>query len=95
LSRRWIRSSQKDAVFCLSNCALYCILQKHELGANGYRGDKGNLFVSRATSKNPLYDALIEAGRQLGYPATEDFNGAQQEGVGRYDFTIVSGQRSR
>ena len=69
--------------------------QKHELGANEYRGDKGYLSVSRGRSTNPLYDAFIEAGRQVGYPVTEDFNGAQQEGFGRYDFTIVNGRRAR
>ena len=51
--------------------------------------------MTRGRSTNPLYDVFIEAGRQVGYPVTDDFNGAQQEGVGRYDFNIANGQRAR
>ena len=34
-----------------------------------------------------------QAGRQAGHPLNDDFNGAEQEGVGRYDFTIRRGRR--
>src|SRR5262249_26098949 len=43
--------------------------------------------------RNPLFDMFIEAGRQAGYPFNDDFNGAEQEGFGRYDFTIRRGRR--
>lgn len=51
--------------------------------------------MSRGRSNNPLYAAFVEAGRQAGYPVTEDFNGKQQEGFGFYDTTVVKGQRAR
>lgn len=36
--------------------------QTHELGANDYRGDTGMHYTSRGKTKNPLFDAFIEAG---------------------------------
>ena len=53
----------------------------------------GELTVCRARGTNPLFDLFIEAGRQAGHPVTDDFNGADQEGCGRYDFTIRRGKR--
>ena len=41
----------------------------------------------------PLFDAFIEAGREAGYPVTEDMNGYQQEGLGRMDMTTWRGRR--
>jgi choline dehydrogenase len=49
--------------------------------------------VRRARLKSELYDSFIAAGQAAGYPATDDFNGAEQEGFGRYDFTIKNGRR--
>jgi choline dehydrogenase len=62
-------------------------------GGEAYRGDKGPLFVTTGSSKNPLYQAFIEAGRQAGYPVTEDMNGYQQEGLGWMDMTTYKGRR--
>ena len=42
---------------------------------------------------NPLYRAWVEAGRQAGYPVTDDMNGYQQEGVGRMDMTVRAGRQ--
>jgi choline dehydrogenase len=42
---------------------------------------------------SPIYKAFIEAGREAGYPVTNDFNGAQQEGFGPYQRTIHKGER--
>ncbi len=58
-----------------------------------FHGTDGPLEITRAGQKNPLYDAFIEAGTQAGYPRTDDFNGAQQEGFGRFDFTTANGRR--
>ena len=58
-----------------------------------YHGTGGELTVCRARGTNPLFDAFVEAGRQAGHPLNDDFNGAEQEGVGRYDFTIRRGRR--
>lgn len=58
-----------------------------------YHGRDGELTVRRSQANNPLFDAYIEAGQQAGYSFTDDFNGEQQEGFGRYDFTIRAGKR--
>jgi choline dehydrogenase len=58
-----------------------------------FHGTDGPYAVSRAASDNPLYPVFLEACRQAGHPATEDFNGAEQEGVGRQDFNIDKGRR--
>src|SRR6476661_3773590 len=62
-------------------------------GGDAYRGGSGPLFVTTGSSKNPLYRAFIEAGRQAGYPVTEDMNGHQQEGLGWMDMTTYKGRR--
>src|SRR5580692_6563343 len=62
-------------------------------GGDAYHGADGPLYVSKASSKNPIYGAFIEAGAQAGYRKTDDFNGFQQEGVGPYQLTIKNGQR--
>jgi choline dehydrogenase len=64
-----------------------------EGGADAYHGADGPLHVSRASSKNPIYGAVIEAGAQAGYRRTSDFNGFQQEGFGPYQLTIKDGKR--
>ena len=58
-----------------------------------YHGRAGELTVCRARGANPLFDVFVEAGRQAGHPVNDDFNGAEQEGFGRYDFTIRRGKR--
>ena len=58
-----------------------------------YHGTEGELTVCRSRGTNPLFDVFVEAGRQAGYPVNDDFNGAEQQGFGRYDFTIERGKR--
>jgi choline dehydrogenase len=58
-----------------------------------FRGVDGPLHVGRGTRENPLFDAFIEAGRQAGYPVTQDYNGQQQEGFGPFESTIHKGRR--
>lgn len=62
-------------------------------GEDGWRGTNGPLHVTRGARKNPLYQAFVEAGRQAGYPVTEDYNGRQQEGFGAMERTIWEGRR--
>ena len=62
-------------------------------GGTEYRGDSGKLQTSYGTLRNPLHAAWLEAGRQAGYPHSEDLNGAQQEGFGRFDMTVGAGRR--
>jgi choline dehydrogenase len=58
-----------------------------------YHGDKGELTVCRARSRSPLHDVFVEAGTEAGHARNDDFNGAEQEGVGKFDFTIKNGKR--
>lgn len=62
-------------------------------GASDFHGGDGPLPISRPNTPNPLFDAFLAAGQQAGHPLNPDFNGAQQEGVGRYDFTTHGGER--
>ena len=69
-------------------------LEGHHRGdCDGVHGADGPLRISQGESDSPFHDALIEAGRQAGYPVTDDFNGVEQEGFGRYDLTINDGKR--
>jgi choline dehydrogenase len=67
--------------------------ERHLERRDAYHGRDGSLAVCRARGRNELFDAFVEAGRQAGYPVNDDFNGAMQEGFGRYDFTIERGKR--
>ena len=62
-------------------------------GPGPYHGSDGPLMVGPATSDNPLFESFVEAGLQAGYRVNGDFNGAEQEGFGRYDYNIWRGQR--
>src|SRR5947208_2045599 len=60
---------------------------------NEFHSTGGPLTVSDPVSVHPLLDAWIEAALQAGHPHNEDFNGAEQEGVGRYQVTQRDGLR--
>jgi choline dehydrogenase len=62
-------------------------------GGDSYRGSSGPLATRYGPLTNPLYHAFVAAARQAGYPATDDVNGAQQEGFGRMDMTVKDGRR--
>src|SRR5215208_6038091 len=63
-------------------------------GANAWRGGAGPIGVEWAKTRDPLYDAWIAAGKAAGFPSTDDYNGAQQEGFGRSQYSIRNGRRS-
>ena len=65
-------------------------------GADQYRGGSGPLSVCAGNDMklNPLYRAFIDAGIEAGYPATEDYNGYQQEGFGQMHMTVDNGRRA-
>ncbi|MFL4986512.1 MAG: GMC family oxidoreductase [Xanthobacteraceae bacterium] len=63
-------------------------------GANAWRGGAGPIGVEWAKTRDPLYDAWIAAGKAAGFPSTDDYNGAQQEGFGRSQYSIRDGRRS-
>ena len=58
-----------------------------------FHGRGGPLTVSDPVSVHPLLDAWIEAAQDAGHPRNDDFNGAVQDGVGRYQVTQRRGLR--
>ncbi len=62
-------------------------------GGDEWRGGDGPLATRYGPMTNPLYAAFVEAAGQAGYPATDDINGAVQEGFGRMDMTVKDGVR--
>lgn len=58
-----------------------------------WHGKGGPLVVSELQSDNPFQQHYLEAARQVGYPITDDFNGAEQEGVGVFQVTQENGER--
>jgi choline dehydrogenase/4-pyridoxate dehydrogenase len=62
-------------------------------GPTFYRGGHGPLSTQRTRFADPLVDAFAAAGRVAGHPATPDYNGAQQEGFGRWQMTVRDGRR--
>ena len=68
--------------------------ERRDGGGDAYRGEAGKVHTRHGPLDNPLNAAWLEAGRQAGYPYTEDMNGFQQEGFGRMDMTVGGGRRS-
>lgn len=70
--------------------------ETRDIGANSYHGGDGPVSVTTPkANNNPLYRIFIEAGKQAGYPETEDVNGYQQEGFGPMDrFVTPKGRRA-
>jgi len=66
----------------------------NERGGSEFHGGDGPLGVSDPRHKNPLSEVFLEASRQAGYAASDDFNGARQEGFGWYQTTTRDGARS-
>ena len=62
-------------------------------GPESHHGRDGPLTVSDPESGNPVYAAFVEAGRQMGFPVTEDFNGPAPLGFGPYQLNIRGGRR--
>ena len=62
-------------------------------GIADYHGTGGPLNVAELRDKSPLSQAFLDAAAQAGHPATTDFNGAQQEGMGWYKVMQKDGQR--
>lgn len=69
-------------------------LENNAIGQDpAYHGHSGELEVNRQRDPNGLSDDFIQAAEACGYRRNDDFNGADQEGVGLYDVTQHNGQR--
>jgi len=55
--------------------------------------EAGAVNVAELRSPGKVNEAFFEAGRQNQIPFTDDFNGAQQEGLGMYEVTHKNGER--
>jgi len=67
--------------------------ENQERGPSEYHGTGGPLNVSDRRYTNPLSLAFVEACKEFGIPANNDFNGATQEGTGLYQVTQKNGTR--
>jgi choline dehydrogenase len=67
--------------------------EDNERGESTYHGAEGPMAVSESRSMHPLVDTMLEAARQAGHEHNPDFNGARQEGVGRFQLTQREGLR--
>jgi choline dehydrogenase len=68
-------------------------VEKRLIGGDKYRGDEGNLKLTTPECENPLFDAFFNSVQEAGYPLTDDVNGFQQEGFGKFDQTIYKSRR--
>ena len=70
--------------------------EQRDAGGNDYHGGNGPIHVTTAKAGvNPLFEAMIQAGVDAGYPRTDDLNGYQQEGFGPMDrFVTPKGRRA-
>lgn len=68
--------------------------EDNERGASEWHGAGGPLPVSEERSHNKISHAFVDAGEQAGLPRNDDFNGAEQDGVGMYQVTQRGGMRA-
>jgi choline dehydrogenase len=67
--------------------------EDNERGESEFHGAGGPLAVSDSRSMSPLIETMIEASVLAGHTRNPDFNGASQEGVGRFQLTQRNGMR--
>jgi choline dehydrogenase len=63
-------------------------------GATSFRGATGPVGVRHQKKLHILNEVFLEAGRQAGFPFTEDVNGRDQEGFCRFDMNVDHGYRA-
>jgi choline dehydrogenase len=69
------------------------LAEDNERGEDAFHGAGGPLAVSDSRSMHPLVDTMLEAAQAAGHEYNPDFNGARQEGVGRFQLTQRNGLR--
>src|SRR5204863_497461 len=58
-----------------------------------YHGKGGPLNVSGLQSDNPVKEMFLQGAREAQFRIRDDFNGAEQEGLGVYQVTQKNGER--
>jgi choline dehydrogenase-like flavoprotein len=59
-----------------------------------WRGDAGPIGVEFSKTTDPLFPAWVEAGKAAGIPENPDYNGKDQIGFGRGQYSVRDGRRS-
>ncbi len=73
---------------------VYKRMEDHDLGPGPWHGTGGPLHITDiAKAAHPLTGAFLEAGREAGFPISQDLNGATIEGVGLYQINTRAGLR--
>jgi len=67
--------------------------EDQQRGPSEFHGAGGPLSVSDHRCVNPLTEAFVAAGEQSGFARNDDFNGAAQEGFGKFQVTQREGRR--
>ncbi len=67
--------------------------EDNERGEDRFHAAGGPMAVAESRSMHPLVDTMLEAARAAGHEHNPDFNGARQEGVGRFQLTQRDGLR--
>ncbi|WP_036486508.1 GMC family oxidoreductase [Myxosarcina sp. GI1] len=67
--------------------------EHQQRGADAYHGVDGELSVTNVLNPAPISQRFVDAAVALGYQPNPDFNGARQEGVGYFQFTVKDGKR--
>ncbi len=65
-----------------------------EGGEDAFRGGRGPLGTWTGRGADDLAEGWFAAAETLGYARTSDYNGEQNEGFGRIQYTIKNGRRS-
>jgi len=67
--------------------------EDNERGEDAFHGVGGPMSVSDSRAMSPLIETMIEASVLAGHEHNPDFNGAVQDGVGRFQLTQRDGRR--
>lgn len=72
---------------------LFRSIENNQEITNQFHGNFGDVWVDKPNYTLPISKHFIEAVKETGIRETNDFNGADQEGVGFYQVNIKSGKR--
>ena len=61
--------------------------ERWQRGSNDYHSNQGTMDVVDTNFRFPTSEAFVEACGEAGFPLTDDFNGAEQEGCGFFQVT--------
>jgi len=67
--------------------------EDQERGSDAFHGTGGPLAVSNGAHVGELCELYVAAAKEAGIRENNDFNGAEQEGVGFYQVTVRNGMR--